>query len=144
MPERVVMQNEHFVVVSVFAARFPYEVNIFPLCHQHDFVLMDQAQKEALADIVSGILLRYRDILGGPPYNLMFQTSPSTTPRPGRPEYWGTIQCDYHWHIELIPRLTKVAGFEWSTGVYINPMSPERAAAVLRGETASETAQASG
>ena len=132
--ERVVMQNQHFVVLSVFAARFPFEVNIFPLSHQHDFVLVNHAQKEALADILSKILIRYRDILRGPAYNLMIQTAPNTTPRPGRPNNWGTIQYDYHWHIELMPRLTKVAGFEWSTGFYINPVSPERAAAYLRGE----------
>jgi len=144
MPERVVMQNEHFAVLSVFAARFPFEVNIFPLSHQHDFVLMNRAQKEALADILSQILLRYRDILGGPAYNLMIQTAPNATPRPGHPEYWGTLQYDYHWHIELMPRLTKVAGFEWSTGFYINPVSPERAAAFLRGEMADRTAYAGG
>ncbi len=132
MPERVVMRNDHFVVLSVFAARFPFEVNIFPLAHQHDFVLMDAEQKGALAEILARILCRYRDVLGGPAYNLMIQTAPSPTPRPGHPEYWGTIKYDYHWHVELMPRLTKTAGFEWATGFYINPVSPEQAAELLR------------
>ena len=134
MPERVVMRNDHFLVLSVFAARFPFEVNIFPLRHQHDFVLMDGEQKMALAHILSDLLGRFRDLLGDPAYNLMIQTAPNTVPRPGHPEYWGTIQYDYHWHIELVPRLTKVAGFEWGTGFYINTVSPESAAAFLRGE----------
>ncbi len=134
MPERVVMQNAHFVVLSVFAARFPFEVNIFPLKHQHDFVLMNREQKEALADILCRLLARYEDVLGGPAYNMMIQTVPNMTPRPGHPEYWGTITYDYHWHIELMPRLTKIAGFEWATGFYINPVSPEQAAASLRGD----------
>ncbi len=135
MPERVVMQNNHFVVLSVFAARFPFEVNIFPLQHQHDFVLMSREQKEALADIISRLLTQYRNILGDPAYNMMIQTAPNMTPRPGHPEYWGTINCDYHWHIELMPRLTKIAGFEWATGFYINPVSPEQAAIALREDT---------
>ncbi len=134
MPDRVVMRNEHFLVLSVFAARFPFEVNIFPLHHQHDFVLMDGDQKTALAHILTDLLGRFRDLLGDPAYNLMIQTVPNTVPRPGHPEYWGTIQYDYHWHIELVPRLTKVAGFEWGTGFYINPVSPESAAEFLRGE----------
>ena len=58
--------------------------------------------------------------------------APSTSPRPGRPDYWGTISHDYHWHVEIFPRLTKMAGFEWGTGCYINPVSPEDAAEYLR------------
>ncbi len=144
LPERVVFQNDYFIVLSVFAARFPFEVNIFPLSHQHDFVLMSHAQKQALADILGQILLRYRDILGGPAYNLIIQTTPNTTPRPGHPEYWGTIEYDYHWHIELMPRITKTAGFEWGTGFYINPVSPEQAAAFLHQDTAQEAELAVG
>ena len=140
MPERVVCRNEHFVVLSVFAARFPFEVNIFPLQHQHDFVLMSPEQRQSLAEILADILVRYRTILGDPAYNLMLQTSPNTLPKPGHPEYWGTIEYDYHWHIELIPRLTKVAGFEWGTGFYINPVSPEQAAGFLREDTEAQGA----
>lgn len=134
MPERVVLQNDHFIVLSVFAARFPFELNIYPRQHQHDFVLMSDEQKWALADILHEILCRYRSILGSPPYNMMIQSAPNTTPRAGHPEYWGTISYDYHWHIELVPRLTKVAGFEWGSGFYINPVSPEQAAGFLRGD----------
>ncbi len=139
MPDRIVMQNEHFVVLSVFAARFPFEVNIYPLRHQHDFVNMSESEKRALADVFAKVLAAYRDMLGDPAYNMMFQTSPSKTPRPGRPEYWGTIEYDYHWHIELMPRLTKVAGFEWGTGFYINPVSPESAAEFLRAQINGES-----
>jgi UDPglucose--hexose-1-phosphate uridylyltransferase len=52
--------------------------------------------------------------------------------RPRRASYWDTIELDFHWHIELIPRLTQVAGFEWGTGFYINPTAPEEAAKYLR------------
>ncbi len=144
IPDRVVIRNEHFLVLSVFAARFPFEVNIFPLHHQHDFVLMDREQKAALAHILGELLGRFRDLLGDPAYNLMIQTAPNTVPRPGHPDYWGTIQYDYHWHIELVPRLTKVAGFEWGAGFYINPGSPDSAAAFLRGESEDSAVAARG
>jgi UDPglucose--hexose-1-phosphate uridylyltransferase len=52
--------------------------------------------------------------------------------RPGKPGQWNSLEHDYHWHIELVPRLTQMAGFEWGTGFYINPTSPEDAAQFLR------------
>ena len=51
---------------------------------------------------------------------------------PRRSHYWDTIKFDFHWHIELLPRITRVAGFEWGTGFYINPTPPEEAARFLR------------
>jgi UDPglucose--hexose-1-phosphate uridylyltransferase len=54
-----------------------------------------------------------------------------------RPGYWATIQQDYHWHLEIIPRLTRPAGFEEGSGFYINPVPPEEAAALLRATTVS-------
>ena len=51
---------------------------------------------------------------------------------PRRPGYWGTLAFDYHWHLEVMPRITSVAGFEWGTGFYINPVRPELAAKHLR------------
>jgi UDPglucose--hexose-1-phosphate uridylyltransferase len=80
-------------------------------------------------------LLLYRNVLNNPPYNMMVHTAPCLVTRPGHPEYWGTIEYDYHWHVELMPRLTKQAGFEWATGFYINPVSPELARAYLLEET---------
>lgn len=143
IPDRVVMENQHFVVLSPFAARFPFEVQIFPRRHMHDFVEMDEDEQRALASILKETLMRYRDLLGDPPYNMVLQTAPSTTARPGHPEYWGTLAFDYHWHIELMPRITKMAGFEWGTGFYINPVSPEAATSFLRGEISEEETAAS-
>ena len=118
--ERVIYCNDCFVILSPFAARFPFSVEIYPLKHSHDFVEMDAATQLALAD---------------PAYNMTLQTAPNTTPRPGHPDYWSSIAYDYHWHLEIFPRLTKVAGFEWGTGCYINPVAPEAAARYLRTES---------
>lgn len=136
---RVVNQNEHFLAMVPFAARFPYELHIFPKRHQHDFTLMTEEEKWGLVDILQDSLTRYYLLLGdhdagwNVPYNMVLGTAPNILPRPGRPDYWGTIEYDYHWHIELIPRLTKMAGFEWGTGFYINVVLPERAASDLAG-----------
>ena len=67
-----------------------------------------------------------------PPFNLMVHTSPNLDYERMRPGHFETLRWDYHWHIEIIPRLTKVAGFEWGSGFYINPMPPENAAGFLR------------
>jgi UDPglucose--hexose-1-phosphate uridylyltransferase len=76
--------------------------------------------------------MRIKKTLNDPAYNYVLHTAPNPVPRAGKPDYWGTIQYDFHWHIEIIPRLTKVAGFEWGSGLYINPTAPEEAAKYLR------------
>lgn len=143
MPERIVTENEHFITLSPFAARSPFELLVLPRRHMHDYTMMTEEEQVAFAGIMKDVLMRYRNVLQDPAYNMMLQTSPSTVARPGHPEYWGTLAADYHWHVELMPRLTKTAGFEWGTGFYINPVSPERAAMFLRGEIEEEeTAEA--
>jgi UDPglucose--hexose-1-phosphate uridylyltransferase len=72
--------------------------------------------------------------LNQPQYNLILQTAPSRVSH-RRSGYWDTIEQDFRWHIEILPRLTHTAGFEWGTGFYINPVPPEEAAAFLRGVT---------
>jgi UDPglucose--hexose-1-phosphate uridylyltransferase len=93
---------------------------------------MDDKEMLALAEVIKDVLQRYKTVLNDPPYNMMLQTAPTTLPRPGHPEYWGTIAYDFHWSIQIIPRLTKQAGFEWGTGFFINPVSPELAAESLQ------------
>ncbi len=134
LPERIVFQNEHFLILAPYASRFPYEVEIYPLQHCHDFIQMSCEQRLALGETLRFILGRYRTVLNDPPYNMVLHTSPNPIPRPGHPEYWGTLAYDYHWHMKLMPRLTKTAGFEWGTGFWINPVSPEDAARELRCE----------
>lgn len=93
---------------------------------------MTPEEQVGFLEALQFVLQRYVTELNDPPYNLMLQTAPNPIPRPGRPEFWGTLEYDFHWHVELIPRLTKMAGFEWGTGFFINPVSPEDAAGFLR------------
>lgn len=132
LQKRVVYESEHLLVLSPFAARFPYELHFFPKQHHHDF---SQTDDELLADLAATLrrmLTTIKHLLGNPPYNLVLHTAPNPVPRPGRPDYWGTLPYDYHWHWEFIPRLTRPAGFEWGTGFFINPVAPETAAEALR------------
>ncbi|MGC9529838.1 MAG: galactose-1-phosphate uridylyltransferase [Candidatus Bipolaricaulaceae bacterium] len=130
--ERVVEEVDGYVIWAPFASRFPFELHIFPRYHSHDFTTMTEQQKWGLARVLKKSLGRLKALLGDPPYNFVLQNAPNPVPRPGKPGYWATLQYDYHWHLEIIPRLTRVAGFEWGTGFYINPMPPEETAGYLR------------
>jgi UDPglucose--hexose-1-phosphate uridylyltransferase len=130
--DRVVKEFSNFVSVTPYASCFPFELRLYPKRHSHDFALMDDGQLGELAVAMKDMLLRLKRVLKDPPYNFILHTAPPQQPRLGKPDYWGSLEYDYHWHIELVPRLTQIAGFEWGTGFYINPTSPEDAAAFLR------------
>lgn len=82
--------------------------------------------------VLREVLLRIKKCLHDPPYNFLIHTTPNVHAGPKRTGYWDTIAADFHWHIELMPRLTHIAGFEWGTGFHINPTAPEEAAKYLR------------
>lgn len=132
MGDRVIEESEHFVVLSPFAARFPFEMRIYPRRHSHDFTQLAPEEKDALAELLPRSLRRMRELLGNPAYNLMLHTAPQTGENAPRRERWTNIEQEYLWHIEILPRLTRVAGFEWGTGFHINPVAPEKAAKYLR------------
>ncbi|MBF0570954.1 MAG: galactose-1-phosphate uridylyltransferase [Candidatus Omnitrophica bacterium] len=122
--ERVVVENEHFVVITPFASRFPFETWILPKNHHCDFADGINGYENDLAAIMKDILLRLKRGLNDPAYNYMIQNSPVKNPL--------SFKDNYHWHIEVMPRLTRVAGFERGTGFYICPIPPEMTAAFLR------------
>jgi len=130
--ERIVEQTDNFVVLCPYASRFPFEVSLYPKRQMHDFTLMNSEELTELSSLLPRTLNRIRGSLSNPAYNMMLHTAPVTTPRPGAPDYWGTIAVDYRWHIDILPRLTQVAGFEWGTGFYINPVAPENATKFLQ------------
>jgi UDPglucose--hexose-1-phosphate uridylyltransferase len=130
--ERVVKEFTNFVILTPYAACFPFELRLYPKHHSHDFALLNDGQLWELAVAMKDMLSRLKAVLNDPPYNFILHTAPPLQQRLGKPDYWGSIEYDYHWHIELVPRLTQIAGFEWGTGFYINPTSPEDVAAFLR------------
>ncbi|MBI4342478.1 MAG: galactose-1-phosphate uridylyltransferase [Candidatus Omnitrophica bacterium] len=134
---RVVIESSHLIALCPFASRFPFELWIVPKRHSCDFGKMQPAELADLAHVSKQVLSRLKSVLDDPPYNALLHTAPFRRPR-GRSAKWKTIEDDYHWHIELIPRLTRVAGFEWGSGFYINPTPPEESAKYLR-EAVEET-----
>lgn len=135
---RIIRDSGDFVVYSPYAARFPFELRLLPRRHSHDFGLLSDQELGSLAEVVKDTLLRLRAVLRDPPYNFILHSAPPMHLRLGKPGYWSSLPYDYHWHIELIPRLTKIAGFEWGTGFYMNPTAPEEAAQFLREADLSE------
>jgi UDPglucose--hexose-1-phosphate uridylyltransferase len=120
---RVVYENDQCIALSPYAARFPFETWILPKSHEPYYASADRYDNyHAVADALSTVLKKYGRVLKNPPYNFMIHTTP-----------FGNGEAPhYHWHIELIPRLTKMAGFEWGTGFYINPTPPEESTAFLK------------
>ena len=125
---RFVYQSEHFVVFAPFASRFPYEMWILPKVHYSSFGNIEESMVGDLSHTLQRILGGLSRVLDKPSFNYVLHTSPCNSPKL---KY-------YHWHIEIIPRLVKVAGFEWGTGFHINPTEPEQAARLLK-ETCKET-----
>jgi UDPglucose--hexose-1-phosphate uridylyltransferase len=131
--DRLVSIDDRYVAFCPYAARFPFEIFIAPRFHQHDYCRASDDDLRGLAAVLRDVLGRYREALDDPPYNFILHSSPNANVHPRRAHYWDTIEVDFHWHLELFPRLTKVAGFEWGSGFYINPTPPEDAARYLRG-----------
>ena len=130
--ERIAIETDSFVALNPYASALPFETWILPRRHGHDFAATDDADLRGLAVILSDLLRRIRCLLEDPPYNLVLHTSPNPHPRPGHPDDWSTIQHDFHWHLELVPRISRRAGFEWGSGYTINPTAPEEAARHLQ------------
>jgi len=121
---RIITESADFVAIAPYAPRFPFETWFLPKRHRARFEEATQSEFASLARILKDILLRMNKTLLTPAYNLIVHSAPLQE-EPGAAE-------SYHWHIEVMPKLTRVAGFEWGTGFYINPTGPEEAADVLR------------
>jgi len=129
---RVAIETDRFVALNPYASALPFETWILPRRHGHDFATVDDAELHGLAVILRDLLRRIRWLLEDPPFNLVLHTAPSPHPRPGHPDDWSTIDVDFHWHLELVPRISRRAGFEWGSGYTINPTAPEEAARHLK------------
>ena len=119
---RLVAEGEHVVAFAPFAARVPFETWLMPRRHAAAF---EQSDAELLADcggVLRTVLRKLDRAVGDPPFNLLLHSAP----------FGASDNPSYHWHFEIMPKLTGIAGFELGSGFTINPVPPEDAARMLR------------
>ena len=119
---RIVAENTGFLTMAPFAPRFPFETWIVPKRHVSNFEAEPKERLAYCAQALRSTVRRLGAALGNPPYNFIVHSNPLRDPP----------SPSYHWHIEVMPALTQVAGFEWGSGFHINPVPPEEAAEFLR------------
>ena len=119
---RVVCQNDHFITITPWAPRSPFEMWVLPKQHSSSYIAMEEEQFVALGKIFSETMLRLDACIPNVPYNFVLHGAPL---RSQPLEH-------FHWHFEIMPKLTTMAGFEWGSGFYINPTPPEEAAKFLK------------
>jgi UDPglucose--hexose-1-phosphate uridylyltransferase len=119
---RLIYENEEFVVFAPYAPRSPFETWIAPKRHESNFEAEPKERLALGAQALRTTLRRLSSALGDPDYNFIIHTNPLRD----------APSLSYHWHIEVMPALTQVAGFEWGSGFHINPVPPEEAAEFLR------------
>lgn len=124
MQRRVIVASKYFCALTPFASRFPFESWIIPTRHASDFVDIRSEEVSDLGSVLKATLGGMFAILPRVSCSLIMHTSPLNS----------LCREEYHWHLELIPKLLKAAGFEWETGCFVNPIPPEEAAARLRGD----------
>jgi UDPglucose--hexose-1-phosphate uridylyltransferase len=120
--KRLVLQDDQVVAVAPYASRFPFEMWLLPAQHGSHLEFASADTYRSLASTLGSLLRRIDRALERPAYNFVLHNGPMHDME----------LPHYHWHLEIIPRLTRIAGFEWGTGFYINPTTPEEAAEFLR------------
>lgn len=118
---RVIIENEHFVAICPYASRYPFETWILPKKHNSDFDSISNYELTSFSEITYKVFSKINKVLDDADYSLLIHTSPLKE---------SSLE-HFHWHMEIIPKLTKISGFEWGTGLYVNPVKPEEAAKYL-------------
>jgi UDPglucose--hexose-1-phosphate uridylyltransferase len=119
--ERLVFESERFVALCPYAARFGYETWILPKHHAPHFEQSAGLDIAALAESLRAVMVKLNGIVASAPFNYVIRSAPAEEPTEA-----------YHWHMEILPQITRAAGFEWGTGVHMNSVAPEDAAQLLR------------
>lgn len=124
--KRIIYKNEHFMVFCPFVSKYPYEIRLFPKeSHAHFEKLPDELDL-SLAEALHIVLQKLAKALDNPPFNFFIHTAPLGE------ELGENYHQFYQWHFEIIPHLKIDAGFEIGTGIEINIIDPDEAAAKLK------------
>ena len=116
-------QGLAILAIAPYASRVPFETWLVPRDHSPRFEDATDATLHALSPALKAVMARIDWALERPAYNFVLHTAPLS----------GEADAAFHWHLEIIPRVTRFSGLEWGTGVHRNPVSPEEAADVLKG-----------
>lgn len=119
---RIISDHDAVLAIAPYASRVPFETWITPREHAPRFEESSDATLHVVASTLRNVMARIDWALERPAYNLVLNTAPLS----------GEADSAFHWHLEIIPRVTRVSGLEWGSGVFRNPVAPEEAAAVLR------------
>ncbi len=126
---RLILETRHFIAFCPYASKFPFESWIAPKRHCCAFQDIATEEIEDLALILSAVIKKLRAAFPGLSFNYFIHSAPNRIPRK---DHWHTLGEDFHWHVEIMPRLLRTSGFEWGSGFYILPTSPEHASQYLR------------
>lgn len=129
---RMICDQDAILAIAPFASRVPFETWLMPRDHSPRFEDASDATLEILANKLKSVMARIDWALERPAYNVVLYTAPLS----------GEADPAFHWHLEILPRVTRYSGLEWGTGVFRNPVSPEEAAQVLRSQAPSPKPQA--
>jgi UDPglucose--hexose-1-phosphate uridylyltransferase len=129
---RTILDDPDFAVFTPYASRSPFELFLAPLRHEADFARLSDEELARLAEVLIATTGRLRAALNDPPFNFVLHSAPNFNSKSVWLSKFPALAEGYHWHIEIIPRVAKSAGFEWGTGFHINPTPPEMAAEYLR------------
>jgi len=119
---RMVFDDAAILAIAPFASRVPFETWLMPREHEARFEEVTDSTLKVLATAIRSVLSRIDWALERPAYNLVLHSAPLT----------GDADRAFHWHLEILPRVTRYSGLEWGSGLHRNPVAPEEAARVLR------------
>lgn len=126
---RLIGESEHFVAFCPFAQKYPFEFWIMPIQHSCAFQDISDEETGDLGEFLCLVIKKMRKTLNNPPFNYVLHSAPNRMPRK---DHWHTLGNDFHWHIELSPRLLSTSGFERGSDFYLLTTSPEDAARYIK------------
>lgn len=127
--ERIIAVSSHFVAFCPYAPKFPFEFWIMPKRHYCAFQDIRDDELNDLSQLMTTMLKKLRAVLSEPPFHYVLHTAPNRIPRR---DHWHTLGDDFHWHLEVAPRLVRFSGLEWGSEFYVLTTSPEDAAKYLK------------
>lgn len=120
---RIIYDDGHFIAFCPFVSKTPYEIRIFPKKFNPRFETITEDEIPSLANALNSVLKKMDKALDEPDFNFYIHTAPVR--KNHQDEF-------YHWHVEIVPRLSIIGGLELGTDVYVNVVDPDEAAELFR------------